>query len=116
MYSNKKLKKLAHIASENDKIPEDITEFVLKRLSKKELKDFLYFYKAELEKKRVYVYAAVKLSVKELTDLKSLYKNKEILPIIDGSLGGGLRIKEDDMVVDFTLKNYINETIEKLKS
>jgi F0F1-type ATP synthase delta subunit len=115
MYNNKRLKKLAEIAVQNDKIPEDISEYVLQYLSKKELKEFLYFYKAALEKKRVHVFSSVELSKEELLKLKEVYKGKDILTVIDNTLGGGLKIRENDMTIDFTFKNYINETIEKLK-
>ena len=116
MYNNKKLKKLAHLATETNHVPDDISEFVQKCLSKKELKEFLFYYKLALAEKRVYIFSPLPLSEMDMRALKDIYKDKEILSVIDKTLGGGLKIKENDMIVDFTFKNYINDTIEKLKN
>jgi F0F1-type ATP synthase delta subunit len=116
MINLQKIKKLAQIAGSSDNIPADIEKFVLNYMSKQELKDFMRFYKSVLDKRRVYVYAASELSKDTEKLLKDLYKDKEIYVDIEKSLGAGLKIRQDDMLIDFTFKKYINETLEKLKN
>lgn len=116
MHNKQKLKKLAVISAATSTIPNDIEEFVLNYLSKAELKEFLSYFEIELNKKRVFAVTPEALSDYNLKLLRKRYTDKEILPIIDKSLGAGLKLIEGDMVVDFTVKNYINDTIEKLKN
>lgn len=116
MLNKQKIKILAQIAAKNDKIPIDIEEYVLKCLSKKDLKDFLRFYKTAIDKTKIYVSSPEELSNEGTNLLKNLYKDKDIVLSIDKTLGAGLKLKEDDMIVDFTFKKYINDTIEKLKN
>lgn len=116
MINKQKIKKLAFIAADSKAIPVDIEKFVLTRLGKSELKAFLAFYKAALSKKRVYVTSAEELSSESVKMIKSIYNDKEIIEIKDESLGAGLKLVNDDMVIDFTFKKYINDTIVKLKN
>ena len=116
MINTQKIRKLALIAAESKNIPADIEQFVLKYLGKQDLKTFLAFYKNALNKRRVYVSSADKLSTDNLKMLKDIYNAKDIIELSDQSLGAGLKLVNDDMVVDFTFKKYINDTIEKLKN
>jgi len=115
MNNELKIKKLAIEAAKSDKIPADIGEFVLNYLGKQELKVFLRFYKNELDKKRIYVSSPSALSSASMTSLKNIYKQKDIIVDIDPTLGAGLKIQQNDTIVDFTFKKYINETIDELK-
>jgi len=116
MINNQKIKKLATIAASSNIIPEDIKSYVLTILGKQELKSFLSYYKRELDKRRVYVTTTEEISSEMMKELKSIFKHKEIMTSIDPSVGGGLKLTEDDMIVDFTFKKYINDTIERLKN
>lgn len=116
MYNKQKIKRIAQIAAESKTIPEDIGQFVLKCLNKQELKTFLHYYKWSLEKKRVYVTSASELSLDNLSQIKSHYKGKEVITMVDKNLGAGIKLQNDDLVVDFTFKKYITDTIEKLKN
>jgi len=116
MINKQKIRKLAYIAAQEDVIPKDIEQYVLNYLGKQELKAFLSFYKNALNKKRVYVSTSSGISKESLKALKDQYKVKEIIEITDETLGAGIKLREDDMIVDFTFKKYINDTIEKLKN
>jgi F0F1-type ATP synthase delta subunit len=116
MINRQKIKKLAIIAAENKTIPADIEEFVLTQLGKQELKIFLGFYKKALTKKRVYITSSDHVSDEIIKTLKGIYKDKEILTTVDESLGAGMKLTEDDTIIDFTFKKYINDTIEELKN
>lgn len=116
MHNNQKLKKLARIAAASKTVPADIEEFVLTCLNKMELKTFLNFYKNALAKERVYITSSQKVSDESMSQLKKMYADKEIVTVIDEELGAGIKLQHDDLVVDFTFKKYINDTIEKLKN
>lgn len=116
MHNKQKLKKLAQIAAASKVIPSDIEEFVLKCLNKQELKTFLHYFKSELSKQRVYVASATPISSEIASQIKKMYADKELINHIDEDLGAGIRLQHDDLVVDFTFKKYINDTIEKLKN
>lgn len=116
MINKQKIKKLALIAAEEKTIPQDIQKYVLENMGKKDLKTFLSYYKKALDKKRIYITSSDALTNENISMLKSVYNDKEIVSTIDSSLGGGFKLAEDDMVVDFTFKKYINDTIEKLKN
>jgi len=111
-----RMKKLALIAAQSNQIPTDIADYVLNYLGKQDLKEFLKYYKMAVDKKVVYVATPDSLSTASLNILKNLYKAKELKIKIDTSLGAGLKIQEDDMIVDFSIKKYINDTIEELKN
>ncbi len=112
---DQKLKNLAEIAAKNDRIPNDISNYIFTFLSKQELKIFLGFYKNALDKKRVYITTSGNLSTESLKSLKNIYKDKELIIEIDPTLGAGIKIREKDMITDFTFKKYIDQTIDSLK-
>lgn len=116
MINKQKIRKLAQMAASEKVIPADIEKFVLEYLGKQDLKTFLTFYKNALQKKRVFVSAASEISKDSLKALRDQYKGKEVIELTDSTLGAGIKIVEDDMVVDFTFKKYINDTVEKLKN
>lgn len=116
MISTTKIKKLAQIASVEKTMPKDIEEYVLKVMTKHELKEFLRFYKGALQKRRVFVESSSELSHESLQSIHSLFKNKDIITSVDANLGAGIKIINDDIIIDFTFKKYINDTIEKLKN
>jgi F0F1-type ATP synthase delta subunit len=55
------------------------------------------------------------LSTESLKSLKNIYKDKELIIEIDPTLGAGIKIREKDMITDFTFKKYIDQTIDSLK-
>ncbi len=116
MVTKQKIKKLAQLAAGNDSIPADIEQFVLEVLTKQELKDFLRNYKSALDKKRVYIATSTDIPKSEITKLLPQFKDKELILSTDKALGGGIRIKQNDTITDFTFKKYIDDTIEKLKN
>lgn len=116
MYSKDKLKSLAKIASQNSVIPQDIESFVLTKLNKLELKLFLRFYNLELQRKSVKVSSASELSKETINSIHDIFVEKNIENVIDPTLGGGIKLQQDDLIIDFTVKKYINDTIEELKN
>ncbi len=116
MMTKQKIKKLAQLAAEDDTIPQDIEKYVLEVLSKQELKVFLGSYKSALDKKRVHASTSTEITKSDFLNIFPEFKNKELMLTIDETLGGGIKIKQDDTIIDFTFKKYIDETIDKLKN
>ncbi len=116
MINIQKLKKLAVIAAKEKKIPHDIEEYVLKHMDKYELKEFLSFYKGALAKERVYILSAHPLSSSNINLLKKRYNDKELIFDTNENLGAGIRLVDNDLIVDFSFKNILDTTIEELKN
>jgi F0F1-type ATP synthase delta subunit len=95
-------------------VEKKIAEAVLERLSKKDLKRLLFYLKKELAKKQVYVSSVDKLDSEILQTLQSIFKEKEIVSISDPDLFAGIRIQDNDMIYDFSIKDKIKRTIHLL--
>ena len=109
------LKNLAILVAQEKVVSKKSCDFILKSLNRNNVKAFLYFYRNELQKKRAYVTTASGLSIKSMTYLKTLFKNKEIISTTDASVGAGIKISHNDFIVDYTFKGYLDYTIELLK-
>lgn len=116
MGNKQKIKRLAIIAAKSSTIPRDIEEYVLTCFKKQELKEFLHYYKDALSKNRVFVTSSLDLSEENKTLLKSIFKEKELITLKEEDLGAGIKIRQNDTIIDYTFKKYINDTIEKLKN
>lgn len=112
---NKLIKQLAKSCTEYDNLSTETIKYILNNLSKEELKFFLRNYKTALNKKRVYITASSTLDKETLGMLKNIYKNLDLKFNYDEGLGAGIKIQQDDMIIDFTFKKYIEDTINKLK-
>lgn len=116
MLTKQKIRKLAEITAQSSQVPKDIEGYVLDIMSKHELKEFLRVLKIELDKRRVFVTSSEALSAENLALLKREYKGKEMINSIDTSLGGGIKIKDNDLVIDFSYKKFIDDTIDRIKN
>lgn len=112
---DKTLKLLAQSCVDNPSLTSRTTSFILKSLTKRELKLFLSHYKVALHKKKVYITASSKLEKSTLDELKRTYKGYDLEIIYDKNLGAGIKIQQDDMIIDYTFKKYLADTIEQLK-
>ena len=116
MIQKQKIKKLAQLAAAHDLIPKDIEQYVLTSLLKQDLKDFLRYYREELDNKRVYIQSPKALTADENDLITKMYKGKDLVVTLDDELGAGLLLRENDMIIDFSFRGYINGTIDKLKN
>lgn len=116
LMSKRKIRKLAQMAAANDIIPQDIERYVLEVLNKQELKVFLESYKSVLDKNRVYISTSTEISKSQVTNAFPQFRNKELILTTDETLGGGIKMRQDDTIIDFTFKKFIDDTIDKLKN
>ena len=68
-----------------------------------------------MQKERAYVTSASGLSIESMQNLKELFRGKEIISEIDENVGAGIRVRQKDIIIDYTFKRYIDDTIEQLK-
>lgn len=89
-------------------------EAVLERFSKQDLKKLLFYLKKELAQSKVYVSSVDKLDTETLKTLQSIFKEKEIVSVIDPNVFAGIKIQDNDMIFDFSIKDKIKRTIQSL--
>ncbi len=109
------IKKLAEFSFRNGSVDKKITNFALLKLSKSDLKTYLFYYKKELGKNAVLVKTSDRVDKITEQKLKEIFKNKQINYIIDESLGAGMYIKSDNDVIDASIKGLIEQAIMSVK-
>lgn len=113
--SDKDIQQLAELTIENGKVNAQVAEFVLTKLSKGDLKKYLANLKQIFNKNRVYV----TISDASVTNLKKTleeaFKGKEVIFTEDKTIGAGFKAQMGDTIIDMTMKNYLEETVDKLK-
>lgn len=109
-----KLKELAKSIAQEKSISREVEKFLLS-LSRANLKFFARQYREELKRNSTYITSASQLNADSVKELEGIFKNKRLIADIDESLGAGIRIEDNDNIIDFTFKKYINDTIDMLK-
>lgn len=113
--NTKTIKKLVGMTIVDGKIDDTIRKFVMSRLSRTCLRDYLYFFKMELQNRQV----NVKLS--DLPDedgrkkFSEIFKDKELKFETDRTLGAGVHIEYGDNVLKLNVQSLIKRTINSLK-
>lgn len=113
--SDKDIQQLAELTIQNGKVNAQVAEFVLTKLSKGDLKKYLGHLKHFFNKNRVYV----TISDASVADLKKTieeaFKGKDVIFTEDKTIGAGFKAQLGDTIIDMTLKNYLQETVDSLK-
>lgn len=112
--STKDVKKLAKSFANAESLDKKSIDFVLK-LNRGDLKVFLSNYKLSLKKTTVTATSATELAGDDIKQLQTLYKGKRLVVKADKTLGAGIKVEDNDNIIDFTFKKYINDTIQNLK-
>lgn len=112
--NNKDIKQLAKSMAKNA-ITKDVSSYILKRLTKEELKTFLYSFKNEVNKHQVIISTSGTPSATLKKNLEKKYAPRKIHYVINENLGGGIKIQENDIVTDYTFQNIVHQTINALK-
>ena len=109
---NKKLlKKLAAESFIENSLDEKKIEAISNSLSRKELKIFINELKEQTKKSTVYVQTALPLknSDEYLRELENLFPNKKIEFIVDPSLLLGVRIIDNDNIIEINMNNLLHK-------
>jgi hypothetical protein len=93
-----------------------VADYVLTRVTRSQLKRFLFFLRREIERRTVYVRATQPIVEPTLRRLKSMYPGKEIVCGVDVALGGGIRIEFDSDVFDATIGGFLERAASAAKA
>lgn len=110
-----KIKKLAELVSSERGVNSKVSEFILNKLTRKELVFFLSYLKSYSVKNTVFVNTTDTLNADLKGKIEKIFTGKRIVYEKDLN-DSGIKVRIEDTVIDLTVKNYINSTIEKLKN
>lgn len=114
--NNKQLRKLALMTLKNGKIDSDVAKYALSRLSKSELKQYLFYFKNIVAKNTIEIISDTPLLSTTKKQLEKVFHGKTLTFEEDKKLGGGLFVRIDDTILDLSVKNYIEESVIQLKN
>ena len=114
--TDEEIKKIAKFTIKEGKIDQTIAKFVLKRFSRKYLLKYLMYLKRMTFENSVRIVASDELSLTIKNGLEHKFKGKNIFYEIDSALGDGIKVKIGDTVIDFSLKNYLDNIVKGLKN
>ena len=113
--NNDQIKKLAVATFRLGKIEPKVAKYVLSKLSRKELIEYLARLKKVVYENSVRVVSAEELSVKTVQSIRTKFKDKSVFFEQDKTLSEGIKIIIGDSVIDRSFSGYINNTLEQLK-
>ncbi len=115
MIRNKTLQFITKEAIEKDgNIDRKLTDYILKNLSKEELKMFLRNLKKTYAHKNITVKHAGTIPDNIKRELEKKYADKNIQYIHDATLGGGIEIVDNDLVVNYTVSGLVKNNLKAL--
>ena len=105
------LKKLAKLSIQNGEINDTIATFVSQKLNNLQLKKYIAYLKIEIAQTTVYVTTADVASEEFEVQLKNYFRDNTVIFDKNETLGAGLAVRHDDMIIDVSLKNMIENTV-----
>lgn len=115
MEKNKLLQQLAQSILSQKVVSNATVDFVMKQ-SRRDIKTLLSYLRSEYHKMTVEVTSARTLSGDAQKKIESRYQDKNIVYNINEKLGGGIIVRDNDDVYDFSARAFLNMTIEKLRA
>lgn len=110
--NKKHIKKLVIHSYKKERLDSKIVQRIADLLSRSELKDYLNELK-RYEKKRTVIVSLTDYPTElEQKKLGALFPHKKIVYNIDPSLLTGMRVMDDDVLLDINLKNTLDELVE----
>ncbi len=107
------LRQLAYSITTTGSVKKDTISQFINSLSTSDLKKFLQYLRTAYAKSNIEVTTAEKSDI-IAEYFKKNYKDKNISFRTDSSIKGGVIVKIGDDMYDYSVKNYINTTIERL--
>lgn len=108
------LKKIARVTVMNNNIDSKVKEFVLTKLTRSELREYLMHLKNLTQRNTVTV-VGHDITYDLKVRISNIYRGKHIIFVRDTGISEGIKIIDNDTETDFTLENYIDNTVEELK-
>ncbi|MBN1822779.1 MAG: hypothetical protein JW803_00510 [Endomicrobiales bacterium] len=109
------LKILAGLTARSREVGREVRSHVLKKLSRQDLKKFLYFLREELRYNKV----TVKLAQAPKKDIEAMFlshfPSKDVDFAKEASIGAGYEITDGDDVIRMSVRSIIERTIGRIK-
>jgi hypothetical protein len=109
------LKKLASITIENGIVNEKVQKFVLEKLSRNDLKQYLFFLRNELASRKVTVKSPTEPGTAAKSVISGIFEGKSIQYETSGEIGAGIQIEFSDNILHYHIKNLIERTVNSVK-
>lgn len=109
------IKKLAQVSFDKGIVNKNVVDYVMDKLSKADLKLFLFFLTQEIDKNTVSVVSSHELTTQDKKRLENIFEKEVFNYKTDISLGAGIVIKSEDTIIDASIKGAVNQTINQLK-
>ncbi len=110
---DKQLRDLAFAIVKQQSIKKDEVNKLLDSLSDKQLRNFLYFLRVAQDSNKIEI-TTTSDSPKLDDYFAKNFPDKQISYKTDDTIGGGVVVKIGDDVYDYTVRNYIDTTIQRL--
>lgn len=111
----KLLKELIVASITNGVLNEEIVLGISQKLKRKQLKEYLKALKKTIQELTIYVESPFELTNQQTETLEELFPSKKIKSSTNKSDLLGIKIQENDMIYDFTLRNRLDTIIKGVK-
>ncbi|HVT00877.1 MAG TPA: hypothetical protein VHE53_01420 [Patescibacteria group bacterium] len=108
------IKKLARLTAQSKKVDKKVADFILK-MPRRDLALYLSYLKNSLNKTTVYVTSNIAVPTALKKTLIKEFSDKEVLFGIDKSIKDGIKVVNNDTVIDLSMNGYLDKTIGSLK-
>ncbi|RJQ25574.1 hypothetical protein C4577_05420 [Candidatus Parcubacteria bacterium] len=109
-----RIREVAKVLEKEEEIDSIVINYILKILSKTELRSLVNYLKIQASENKVYLKASIE-DKEIIKEVERIFKGKEIIFEKDQALGGGIIVKYKDDVIDLSLSGYINQLTSTLK-
>lgn len=112
---NPDLKKLAKLTILDSGINPKVSDYVLDKLSRRDLIAYLRYLKTIVGKNTARVITEKALSDPVKRQIIKMFPEKDVL-FETAVIGDGIRIQINDTIIDLSLSGFINQTVKSLKN
>lgn len=114
--NDQKLRKLAELVAKEEQVKQNVIDYVLKKLGRKDLVKFLSYLKNYSVKNTVFVKSENEIPANYKAKILDIFKRKRVVFSKDNQVKSGIKVTIEDTTIDLSIKNYLDQTIESLKS
>lgn len=109
----KKIKSLVEFSYKNHSLDEKKVKKIISLLKRSELKQYINEIKAKEQRKNALVTLPYYPSKEEQKKVQNLFPGKKIIYIVDPSLIVGIKVVNNDLVSEFSLKDALESLVDQ---
>lgn len=109
------LKKIARFIVISKGLDKDSAKTLISSCSRGELAYFVRYLQSLLAKEQIHVISQVTIPNSQKTNIKKLFPQKFVVFDTDPSASPGIRAIVDDTNFDFSINQYVDSTLERLR-